>query len=89
MGLASGDLQFLGGHADGDIDAEVLTLGAVDERLADLFEGRNLAGCQGEADLVHFDHLAVLDLLSMQVDMFAVAVEWAIPTRSLCLHSDT
>jgi hypothetical protein len=30
-GLAGGDLQVLGGHADGALDAEVLGLGAVDE----------------------------------------------------------
>lgn len=35
-GLAGGDLQVLGGQADGALDGEVLGLGAVDELLADL-----------------------------------------------------
>jgi hypothetical protein len=64
-GLAGGDLQVLGGHADGALDAEVLGLGAVDELLADLLEGRDLAGGEGDADLVDLGHLALLDLLGI------------------------
>jgi hypothetical protein len=64
-GLAGGDLQVLGGHADGALDAEVLGLGAVDELLADLLERRDLAGGEGDADLVDLGHLALLDLLGI------------------------
>ena len=64
-GLAGGDLQVLGGHADGALDAEVLGLGAVDELLADLLEGRDLAGGEGDADLVDLGLLALLDLLGI------------------------
>lgn len=51
-GLAGGDLELLGGKADGALDAEVLGLGAVDELLADLLEGGDLLGGEGDADLV-------------------------------------
>lgn len=64
-GLAGRDLQVLGGHADGALDAEVLGLGAVDELLADLLEGSDLAGGEGDADLVDLGHLALLDLLGI------------------------
>jgi hypothetical protein len=64
-GLAGGDLQVLGGHADGALDAEVLGLGAVDELLADLLEGRDLARGEGDADLVDLGLLALLDLLGI------------------------
>ena len=64
-GLAGGDLQVLGGHADGALDAEVLGLGAVDELLAHLLEGRDLAGGEGDADLVDLGLLALLDLLGI------------------------
>jgi hypothetical protein len=64
-GLAGGDLEVLGGHADGALDAQVLGLGAVDELLANLLEGRDLAGGQGDADLVDLGHLALLDLLGI------------------------
>ncbi len=51
-GLAGGDLEALGGQADGALCAEVLVLGAVDDLSADLLEDLNLAGGQGDADLV-------------------------------------
>jgi hypothetical protein len=51
-GLSGGDLQGLGGEADGALDAEVLGLGALEELVADLLEGLNLAGGEGDADLV-------------------------------------
>ena len=57
-GLAGGDLQVLGGKADRALDAEVLGLGAVDELLADLLEGLDLAGGEGDADLVDLGALA-------------------------------
>lgn len=64
-GLAGGDLQVLGGHADGALDAEVLGLGAVDELLADLLEGGDLSGGEGDADLVDLGLLALLGLLGV------------------------
>lgn len=51
-GLAGGDLEALGGQADGALCAEVLVLGAVDDLSADLLEDLDLAGGQGDADLV-------------------------------------
>lgn len=51
-GLAGGDLEGLGGQADGALDAQVLALGALDQLGADLLEGLDLAGGQGDADLV-------------------------------------
>jgi hypothetical protein len=51
-GLAGGDVQGLGGKTDGALDLEGLGAGTVDELLADLLEGGNLAGGQGDADLV-------------------------------------
>lgn len=51
-GLAGGDLEGLGGQADGALDAQVLGLGALDELGADLLEGLDLARGQGDADLV-------------------------------------
>ena len=50
--LAGGDLEDLCGQADGALYAQVLVLGAVDELLADLFERFDVAGGQGDADLV-------------------------------------
>ena len=56
--LTGRDLKDLGGETDGALDAEVLGLGAVDELLADLLEGRDLAGGEGDADLVDLGRLA-------------------------------
>jgi hypothetical protein len=53
-GLAGGDLEGLGWEADWALDAEVLGLGALDEFGADLLEGGDLAGGEGDADLVGF-----------------------------------
>ena len=50
-GLAGGDLEVLGGQADGTLDAELLVLGTVDELLADLLEALDVAGGEGDADL--------------------------------------
>ena len=49
--LTGGDLQVLGGQADGALDAELLVLGTVDELLADLLEALDVAGGEGDADL--------------------------------------
>jgi hypothetical protein len=51
-GLAGGDLEGLGGQADRALEAEVLALGALDDLGADLLEDLDLAGGQGDADLV-------------------------------------
>ena len=51
-GLAGGDLQVLGGQTNGALNAELLVLGTVDELLADLLEGLDVARGEGDADLV-------------------------------------
>lgn len=51
-GLAGGDLEGLGGEADGALDAEVLGLGALEELGGHLLEGLDLARGQGDPDLV-------------------------------------
>jgi hypothetical protein len=51
-GLAGGDVQGLGGQTDGALDLKRLAASTVDELLADLLEGGNLAGGQGDTDLV-------------------------------------
>lgn len=51
-GLAGGDLEGLGGKTDGALDAEVLGLGALEDLGADLLEDLDLAGGEGDADLV-------------------------------------
>jgi hypothetical protein len=53
-GLAGGDLEGLGGQADGAFDAKFLALGALNELLADLLESSDLAAGQGDTDLVSF-----------------------------------
>ena len=53
-GFASGDLEDLGGKADGSLDAEVLGFGAFEELGADFFEGLHFATCEGDADFVGF-----------------------------------
>lgn len=51
-GLAGGDLEALGRKADGALGAEVLVLSTVDDLSADLLEDLDLAGGEGDADLV-------------------------------------
>lgn len=51
-GLTGGDLEGLGGQTDGALDLEGLGASTVDQFLADLLEGGNLAGGEGDADLV-------------------------------------
>ena len=51
-GLTGGDLQSLGGQTDGTLDLEGLGASTVDQLLADLLEGGNLAGGEGDTDLV-------------------------------------
>jgi hypothetical protein len=56
--LTGGDLKDLGGETDGALDAELLVLGTVDELLADLLERLDVAGGEGDADLVDLGALA-------------------------------
>lgn len=51
-GLASGDLEVLGGQADGALDGEALAAGALNELGADLLERLNLSASQGDSDAV-------------------------------------
>ena len=51
-GLPGGDPQGLGGHPDGALGLEVLLLGALDEVVADLLEGLDVAGGEGDPDAV-------------------------------------
>lgn len=52
--LAGGNLEHLGGQADGTLDTQVLGLGALDELGADLLESGYLAGGEGDANSVDF-----------------------------------
>jgi hypothetical protein len=51
-GLTGGDVQGLGGQTDGTLDLQGLGASTVDQLLADLLEGGDLAGGEGDADLV-------------------------------------
>ncbi|KAF3390254.1 hypothetical protein F1880_009033 [Penicillium rolfsii] len=51
-GLTGGDVQGLGGQTDGALDLQGLGASTVDQLLADLLEGRDLAGGEGDTDLV-------------------------------------
>jgi hypothetical protein len=53
-GLAGGDLEGLGWETDWTLDGETLGLGALNELGADLLEGSDLAGGEGDTDLVGF-----------------------------------
>lgn len=52
--LTGADLEDLGWEADGAFDAEFLGLGTVDELGADLLEGLDVAGGEGDADFMDF-----------------------------------
>ena len=52
--LPGRDLQVLGGQADWTADSEILRLCALNELAADLLEGLDFAGGEGDADLVDF-----------------------------------
>ena len=52
--LSGGDLEGLGWETDWSLDAEILSLGTLDELLADLLERLNLSAGQGDSDLVGF-----------------------------------
>ena len=66
--LTGGDLEGLGGQADGTLEAEVLVLGAVDDLSRGLLEDLDLAGGQGDADLVA--------LLQTFIPRLAIIAQW-------------
>lgn len=94
-GLAGGDLEGLGGQADGAGDAEVLGLGALDELGRDLLEGLDLAGGEGDADLVRLGRLAEVLVLVVRhfcgverlvlglIDGGELGENWSFTTRTL------
>ena len=51
-GLTGGDLEGLGRQTDGALDTQVLALGALEDLGADLLEDVDLAGGEGDSDLV-------------------------------------
>ena len=63
--LTGGDLQVLGGQADGALDTEILALGTLDELGADLLEGLDLARGERDADLVDLGRILVGGLLGV------------------------
>lgn len=52
--FTGGNLQGLGWETDWSLDTEILSLGTLDELTADLLEGLNLLGGEGDSDLVGF-----------------------------------
>lgn len=52
--LSGGNFEGLGWETDGALDTEILGLGTLDELLADLLERLDVAGGEGDADLVSF-----------------------------------
>lgn len=62
--MTYGDLEDLGGKADGALDAQVLSLGALNELGADLLKSLDLAGGEGDTDTVDllFGGLVILFL---------------------------
>ena len=52
--LTGGNLQTLCGEADWALDREILRLGTLNELLADLLQGLNFAGGEGDADFMDF-----------------------------------
>jgi len=49
-GLPGGDAESLGGHANGSLDLQLLLLGAADELAADLLQGLDVPGGEGDTD---------------------------------------
>jgi hypothetical protein len=52
--LSGGDLETFSWETNGALDAEILRLGALNEFLADLLEGRDLAASESDSDLMSF-----------------------------------
>lgn len=50
--LTGGDLEKLGRQTNGALDTQVLALGALEDLGADLLEDSDLAGGEGDSDLV-------------------------------------
>jgi hypothetical protein len=86
-GLAGGDLQVLGGQADGALDAELLVLGTVDELLADLLEGLDVARGEGDSDLVDLGTCAVCEHVVVANVIGAVPYPHRSPSRACCKTS--
>ena len=63
--LAGRDLQVLGGHADRALDTQLLALRTVNQLLADLLQGSDLAAGQGNADLVDLGLVELRRLLGV------------------------
>lgn len=80
--LSGGDLEGLGRETDGALDAEFLALGTLDELLADLLEGLDFAGGQGDADLVGFRAFAKL-LLWLLIGHFPGEISFTTRTFQL------
>lgn len=80
--LAGGNLENLGRQTDGALDAQVLALGALDNLGADLLEDVDLAGREGDADLVGLGSLAKI-LVSLVVghDFRCMRLCWVCPSR--------
>lgn len=70
--LTGGDLEVLGGQTDWALDAQLLGLGTLDELAADLLEGGDLAGGEGDADLVDLGGIALRSLLGVLEGHFVV-----------------
>jgi hypothetical protein len=84
--LTGGDLKDLGGETDGALDAELLVLGTVDELLADLLERLDVAGGEGDADLVDLGALAKV-LLRLVCALLAGALRTRMGLRTV-RHGD-
>ena len=85
-GLTGGDLKDLGGETDGALNAELLVLGTVDELLADLLERLDVAGGEGDADLVDLGALAEV-LLWLVCELLAEALHSRMGHRTV-RHGD-
>lgn len=86
-GLAGGDLQVLGGQADGALDTELLVLRTVDELLADLLEGLDIARGEGDSDLVDLGTCAARENSSLVNAVYAVPYPRQSPSRACCKTS--
>jgi len=82
--LSGGNLQGLGGEANGALDAEILGLGTLNELLADLLEGGDLAAGKGDADFVLLLQVAYV---SFQCDHIKYFAEYVLGLRRRSLPS--
>jgi hypothetical protein len=76
--LSGGNLQGLGGEADGALDAEILGLGALNELLADLLEGGDLTAGKGDSDFVLLLQLRTLALIGKILLKVSRRTYWAL-----------